>query len=886
MKELSANYNKLLNFSVVPSHAVTTFEEDFHKLADIAHRVKDLSKKPEAPTSTGVYYDSGGSFAVESVTPASPTAWGVEGTERPSIVESLSSNVTVRAGDTATLTCHVNNLGDATVSWVRNKDLSIVAVGPFVYVSSDRFQVRRHEEEHQLNILRVEENDQGVYECQVSVEPLVIHQIWLTLYSDVEEEEEEEEVEVVAEEVEIPNIVESLSSNVTVRTGNIATLTCHVINLGDSTVYWYRDRDINVLAGGSDVFIMDERFRVVHDNSEDWKIEITGVRASDAGWYKCVVIAPSVINHKIYLAVEGREARIVTEESNRNATVKEGDTATLNCRVKNLDTDTVTWTRMRDQYILTAAEYTFSPDERFSAVHEGEEWRLQIDAVNKRDEGEYECQVSTTPATTQVFFLKVIETQGAPGEVSVPSAAAEDSNKEVWVVPGDTATLTCPILDPGNDSVSWIRGRDQRLLTVGIYTYTNEDRFSVPRQEQVKSWQLQIHGVRESDSGEYECQVSTRPPTSWILRLRVEDPYWPKMDVAPTDVHTVEGKTVTLTCRASSQVQPVITWTKNDLPLTSDRYQITHDGDLVLSAVSVSDTGHYVCSAVNPYGSVESGAQLRVEETTRIIRAPRDRVRGRGEAAVFRCKVAVDSDLELNVNWLVNGVLVDYDKNPRLLRQPKNGLTVSLVTEDDAGVYTCVASTPLDSVNASATLTVRGAGKSSKPVPIPDVRVPPARHDSPCPPPYNRIKDTLCILQVTDQKMNWRDAREYCRSEGGDLAWETDNIVLRTFLEELYGLGGVSWTQWPFWVGGREHRESTSESDNNDNLRKGGSTASGKGGTMEPETKEVQGEAVIKEVAATECGGGWMQHGCQLKVCGRLDSHDITGSRIPRTVSV
>ncbi|KAG7177950.1 Immunoglobulin superfamily member 10-like [Homarus americanus] len=107
------------------------------------------------------------------------------------------------------------------VVWVRSRDISIVAVGPFIYAPTDRFQVV-HEEgspDHQLKIRMVEERDQGAYACQMSLEPLVVHKIWLSM-----------------EEVGGPSIVETHSTNVTVEEGGTAILNCRVKNLGDATV--------------------------------------------------------------------------------------------------------------------------------------------------------------------------------------------------------------------------------------------------------------------------------------------------------------------------------------------------------------------------------------------------------------------------------------------------------------------------------------------------------------------------------------------------------------------------------------------------------------------------------------------------------------------------
>lgn len=69
--------------------------------------------------------------------------------------------------------------------------------------------------------------------------------------------------------------------------------------------------------------------------------------------------------------------------------------------------------------------------------------------------------------------------------------------------------------------VSWIRKHDYHLLTVGVTTYNTDDRFMVEHVRHLQNWGLMIKHVQPSDAGLYECQVSTHPPTSIIVELKV-----------------------------------------------------------------------------------------------------------------------------------------------------------------------------------------------------------------------------------------------------------------------------------------------------------------------------------------------------------------------------
>lgn len=69
--------------------------------------------------------------------------------------------------------------------------------------------------------------------------------------------------------------------------------------------------------------------------------------------------------------------------------------------------------------------------------------------------------------------------------------------------------------------VSWIRKRDLHILTVGILTYTNDQRFQAMHSDGSDEWTLKITSPQVRDSGTYECQVSTEPKISQAYRLSV-----------------------------------------------------------------------------------------------------------------------------------------------------------------------------------------------------------------------------------------------------------------------------------------------------------------------------------------------------------------------------
>ncbi|KDQ65306.1 hypothetical protein L798_00030, partial [Zootermopsis nevadensis] len=70
----------------------------------------------------------------------------------------------------------------------------------------------------------------------------------------------------------------------------------------------------------------------------------------------------------------------------------------------------VSWIRHRDIHILTVGGYTYTSDQRFQTNHhpDDNEWTLQIKWAQKRDDGIYECQISTQPVRSYFVNLSIV----------------------------------------------------------------------------------------------------------------------------------------------------------------------------------------------------------------------------------------------------------------------------------------------------------------------------------------------------------------------------------------------------------------------------------------------------------------------------------------------
>lgn len=95
------------------------------------------------------------------------------------------------------------------------------------------------------------------------------------------------------------------------------------------------------------------------------------------------------------------------------------------------------------------------------------------------------------------------------------------TERDVVATVGQVAYLHCRVFNIGDRAVSWIRKRDLHILTIGIMTYTNDQRFQSEHIDGSNDWTLKILSPQPRDTGIYECQVSTEPKISLAYRLNV-----------------------------------------------------------------------------------------------------------------------------------------------------------------------------------------------------------------------------------------------------------------------------------------------------------------------------------------------------------------------------
>ncbi|CAD7082387.1 unnamed protein product [Hermetia illucens] len=102
----------------------------------------------------------------------------------------MPRNITSLVGKSAYLGCRVKNLGNKTVAWIRHRDLHILTVSTYTYTTDQRFQTTFHRDidEWTLQIKWAQKRDAGMYECQVSTQPVKSFSVNLNIVDSISED--------------------------------------------------------------------------------------------------------------------------------------------------------------------------------------------------------------------------------------------------------------------------------------------------------------------------------------------------------------------------------------------------------------------------------------------------------------------------------------------------------------------------------------------------------------------------------------------------------------------------------------------------------------------------------------------------------------------------
>uniref|UniRef100_A0A670YX41 Limbic system associated membrane protein n=3 Tax=Colubroidea TaxID=34989 RepID=A0A670YX41_PSETE len=240
--------------------------------------------------------------------------------------------------------------------------------------------------------------------------------------------------------------------------------------------------------------------------------------------------------------------------------------------------------------------------------------------------------------------------------------------------------------------------------------FAGQDKWSLdPRVElqqlSLLEYSLRIQKVDIYDEGSYTCSVQTlhHPKTSQVY-LIVQVP--PKISNISSDVTVNEGSNVTLVCMANGRPEPVITW--RHLTPTGREFE-GEEEFLEILGITREQSGKYECKAANEVSTADV-KQVRVTVNyPPTITESKSNVSATGRPVSLKC--AASAVPTPDFEWYRDDTRIN-SANGLEIRSigSQSFLTVTNVTEEHYGNYTCVATNKLGITNASLFLYRPGTG--------------------------------------------------------------------------------------------------------------------------------------------------------------------------------
>ncbi|CAN0003954.1 unnamed protein product [Bubo scandiacus] len=188
--------------------------------------------------------------------------------------------------------------------------------------------------------------------------------------------------------------------------------------------------------------------------------------------------------------------------------------------------------------------------------------------------------------------------------------------------------------------------------------------------------------------------LSTHPPPSWRP--------------PPAFVEVRDQDTLSLTCTAAGNPQPVVIWKRSDLAVQSgDRVQV-RNGTLSIAVVERTSAGTYTCHASSKEGTITHTTRVLVQGPPVIVVPPQNITVNVSQDVFLACQAEAYPG-NLTYTWFQGSSNVFHLSHlqARVRVLVDGSLLLQRTTPDDAGKYTCIPSNGLwKPPSASAFVTV------------------------------------------------------------------------------------------------------------------------------------------------------------------------------------
>ncbi|XP_028656291.1 brother of CDO isoform X1 [Erpetoichthys calabaricus] len=314
-----------------------------------------------------------------------------------------------------------------------------------------------------------------------------------------------------------------------------------------------------------------------------------------------------------------------------------------------------------------------------------------IPSLSTLNVGRYQCVARTAsgacasiPASVTVAKLRDFEVDG---------------QHEIEVDEGNTAVIECHL--PESQPKAQVRySVKQEWLESSTGNYLI-----------MPSGNLQIVNATQEDEGTYKC-AAYNPVTQEVKtsistdRLRIRRSMAEAARIIyPPRAQTIivtRGQSLALECVASGIPPPQVTWAKDGATLGLQNKTRFLLSNLLIDAISESDSGTYSCQADNGIG--EPGAafiyySVQVLEPPEVVLELQQQFIPWGQSALFNCDVR--GNPQPSVVWLHNASPLTVSQRHHITKQTLHILDIG---PQDDGIYQCMAENDVGSSQGAARL--------------------------------------------------------------------------------------------------------------------------------------------------------------------------------------
>ncbi|XP_041657646.1 neural cell adhesion molecule 1a isoform X13 [Cheilinus undulatus] len=434
---------------------------------------------------------------------------------------------------------------------------------------------------------------------------------------------------------------------------------CEVV--GDAKdIDWFAPSGEKILPNRQDIFVS-------RSDETTSTLTIYHANVDSAGIYKCVAKngdkeAQATVQVKIFQKITFQKAPSPQE-------FNEGDDADLVCDVVSSPPPAIIWKHKGSK--IQAAK-----DVRFKILDNG---HLQIRGIKKTDEGMYNCEARVM-ARGEIDFrmIKVV--------VNVlPTIRARQSDVNATADIGSMALLACDADGFPEPTVTW--AHNNIVLETGDKYSLNED-----------GSELVIKDVKKVDEGDYTCIAKNKAgekAEEVSLNVFVQ----PKITYLNNQTASEFDEQVTLTCEASGDPTPTISWSFENRVFTEGEQSLDRNivvrsharvSSLTLKNVQFTYAGLYLCTASNSIGQDDQLVHLEVRYAPKIMGSVAWYT-WEGNPTNISCEV--EAHPGASVIWFRDGLPLPHANatNVKIYNTPTVSYLEVSPSQNDFGSYNCTA---------------------------------------------------------------------------------------------------------------------------------------------------------------------------------------------------